>query len=44
MNEWAKGKTIIADTEFDAEERFHQTVITAGGKGVAALCHKNVPV
>jgi len=44
MNEWVKGKTVAADTEFDAEERFHQLVIQAGGKGVAPLRHKNVPV
>jgi len=44
MNEWVKGKTVLADTEFDAEERFHQLVIQAGGKGVAPLRHKNVPV
>ena len=30
------------DTEFDAEERFHQRVIELGGKGVAPLRHKNV--
>jgi len=44
MNCWVKGKTVAADTEFDAEERFHQLVIAAGGKGVAPLRHKNVPV
>lgn len=44
MNEWIKGKTVAADTEFDAKERFHQAVITAGGKGVAPLRHKNIPV
>lgn len=44
MNEWVKGKTVAADTEFDAEERFHQLVLAAGGKGVAPLRHKNVPV
>lgn len=41
---WVKGKTIVADTEFDAEERFHQEVLKLGGKGVAPLRHKNVPV
>lgn len=44
MNGWVKGKTVAADTEFDAEERFHQLVIAAGGKGVSPLRHKNVPV
>lgn len=44
MNGWVKGKTVAADTEFDAEERFHQLVEQAGGKGVAPLRHKNVPV
>lgn len=44
MNEWVKNKTVAADTEFDAEDRFHQIVISAGGKGVAPLRHKNVPV
>ncbi len=34
----------MADTEFDAEERFHQLVIAAGGKGVAPLRHKGIPV
>ena len=44
MNAWVKGKTVAADTEFDAEERFHQLVIAAGGKGVSPLRHKNIPV
>lgn len=44
MNEWVKGKTVAADTEFDAEERFHQIVEQTGGKGVAPLRHKNIPV
>lgn len=44
MNDWVKGKTVAADTEFDAENRFHQLVIAAGGKGVAPLRHKGVPV
>ena len=44
MNEWVKGKTVAADTEFDAEDRFHQLVIAAGGKGVAPLRHKNIPI
>lgn len=44
LGSWVKGKTIVADTEFDAEERFHQKVIELGGKGVAPLRHKNVPV
>jgi len=44
LGSWVKGKTIVADTEFDAEDRFHQKVIALGGKGVAPLRHKNVPV
>lgn len=44
MNGWVKGKTVAADTEFDAEDRFHQLVEQAGGKGVAPLRHKNIPV
>lgn len=40
---WVKGKTIVADMEFDAEERFHQKVIMLGGKGVSPLRFKNVP-
>ncbi len=44
MNYWVQGKTVAADTEFDAEERFHQEVITAGGKGVVPLRHKDIPV
>jgi hypothetical protein len=44
LGSWVKGKTIVADTEFDAEERFHQRVIELGGKGVAPLRHKNIPV
>ena len=44
MNEWVNGKTVAADTEFDAEERFHQLVLGAGGKGVVPLRHKGVPV
>jgi len=42
--EWIHGKTIAADTEFDAEDRFHQLVIGFGGKGVAPLRHKNIPI
>ena len=41
---WIKNKTIVADTEFDAEERFHQIVIQFGGKGVAPLRHKLIPI
>ena len=41
---WVKGKTVVADTEFDAEERFHQKVIELGGKGVAPLRHKDIPI
>lgn len=44
LGKWVKGKTVVADTEFDAEERFHQRVIELGGKGVAPLRHKNIPV
>ena len=44
MNEWVKGKTVIGDTEFDAEERFHQMVIAKGGKSVAPLRHEGIPV
>lgn len=44
MKEWVKGKTVLYDTEGDAEERFHQAVLNAGGKGVAPLRHKGVPV
>ncbi|MBS3130820.1 hypothetical protein J4212_00150 [Candidatus Woesearchaeota archaeon] len=42
--EWIKGKTIVADTEFDAEERFHGIVLSFGGKGVAPLRHKNIQI
>lgn len=41
---WVKGKTVVADTEFDAEDRFHQKVLELGGKGVAPLRQKDVPV
>jgi hypothetical protein len=44
LGSWVCGKTIVADTEFDAEERFHQKVLALGGKGVAPLRHKKVPV
>ena len=44
LGSWVKGKTVVADTEFDAEERFHQKVIELGGKGVAPLRHKNIPI
>jgi len=44
MNTWVRGKTVVADTEFDAEDRFHQIVLAAGGKGVAPLRHENIPV
>ncbi|MBU2561721.1 MAG: hypothetical protein KKD17_05470 [Nanoarchaeota archaeon] len=40
MGEWVKGKTVAADKEFDAEVRFHQAVIKAGGKGVVPLRKK----
>ena len=41
---WMCNKTIVGDTEFDAEERFHQIIISFSGKGVAPLRHKNVPL
>lgn len=41
---WVGGKSIVADTEFDAEDRFHQKVREFGGKGVAPLRHKDIPV
>lgn len=41
---WIKSKTIVGDTEFDAEARFHQIVEQFGGKGVAPLRHKGVPI
>jgi len=44
LGDWVKGKTVVADTEFDAEERFHEKVIGLGGKGVAPLRHKDIPV
>ena len=40
MGIWVKGKTVTADKEFDAEERFHQLVIQAGGTGVVPLRRK----
>ena len=40
MGGWVKGKTVAADKEFDAEERFHQAVSKAGGKGVVPLRKK----
>ena len=44
LGDWVKGKTVVADTEFDAEDRFHQKVIELGGKGVAPLRHKDIPI
>lgn len=44
LGTWVKQKTVVADTEFDAEDRFHQKVIELGGKGVAPLRHENIPV
>jgi len=41
---WMKNKTVVADTEFDAEERFHEIVISFGGKSVAPLRHKGIPL
>lgn len=40
MGDWVKGKTVAADKEFDAEKRFHQVVLAAGGKGVVPLRKK----
>lgn len=44
LGPWVKNKTVVADTEFDAEEKFHEKVLALGGKGVAPLRHKNIPV
>jgi hypothetical protein len=44
LSAWVKGKTIVADTEFDAEDKFHQKMIELGGKGIAPLRHENIPV
>ncbi|MFH1849693.1 MAG: hypothetical protein ABH879_05905 [archaeon] len=44
LGPWVNRKTIVADTEFDAEKRFHRKVLALGGKGVAPLRHKKVPV
>ena len=44
LGPWVKGKTIVADTEFDAEERFHQKILALGGKGVVPLRHKDIPI
>ena len=44
LGPWVKGKTVVADTEFDAEERFHEKVMELGGIGVAPLRHKNIPI
>ena len=44
LGHWVKGRTIVADAEFDAEDRFHQKVLALGGKGVAPLRHKNIPI
>jgi len=44
LGSWVKGKTIVADTEFDAEERFHEKIAKLGGKGVAPLRHEDIPV
>ena len=41
---WMLNKSIVADTEFDAEDRFHQLILSFGGKGVSPLRHKNVPI
>lgn len=44
LGDWVKGKFVVADTEFDAEERFHQKVISLDGIGVAPLRHKGIPL
>lgn len=44
LGKWVEGKTVVADTEFDAEDRFHQKIIELGGKSVAPLRHKNMPL
>jgi hypothetical protein len=44
LGSWVRGRTVVADTEFDAEDRFHQRVMELGGKGVAPLRHKNIPI
>ena len=44
LDTWVEGMMLAADTEFDAEDRFHQLVIAAGGKGVAPLRHADIPV
>jgi hypothetical protein len=44
LGSWVRGKTIVADTEFDAQKRFHEKVQSLGGKGVAPLRHKNIPI
>jgi hypothetical protein len=44
LGKWVKGKTVVADTEFDAQERFHEKVIALGGIGVAPLRHKDIPI
>lgn len=43
-SDWIKNKTVVADKEFDAEERFHEMVIKFGGKGVVPLRHKNIQI
>jgi len=42
IGDWIKGRTVVADCEFDAEERFHKLIAAAGGKSVAPLRQKNV--
>lgn len=44
LGSWVKNKSVVADTEFDAENQFHQKVLAKGGMGVAPLRHKNVPL
>lgn len=44
MRDWVPGRTVAADAEFDAEDRFHQLVKQAGGTGVAPLRQKNIPI
>lgn len=40
--DWITNRTVVADTEFDAEERFHEIIIKFGGRGVAPLRHKKI--
>jgi hypothetical protein len=44
ISDWITGRTVVGDTEFDAQLRFHEPILDLGGKGIAPLRHKNVPV